>query len=62
MARGTHWIIRTAKEIGGILKDVWTDFESSCPCCGIRLDRRKFKEEPAVAELPTASSCCGVRF
>jgi hypothetical protein len=49
-------LIGLFKSIGGFLKDAWNTAEACGPCCGIRLDRQKRSDD-----MPTPSSCCGVR-
>jgi len=42
--------------IGELLRDVFVTAEASDFCCGIRLERKRPQDE-----MPTPSSCCGVR-
>jgi hypothetical protein len=49
-------MIGPLKAIGYLLKEMWNTAESCGFCCGVRLDR-----EPRPEEMPTPSSCCGVR-
>jgi hypothetical protein len=48
-----------AHEIKNVLKDLYSTFEQSAPCCGIRLDRNP---NSAVERIGTAGTCCGVRM
>jgi hypothetical protein len=48
-------LIGPLKVIGDILKEMWNTAENCGFCCGIRLDRERQQE------MPTPSSCCGVR-
>lgn len=42
--------------IASILRDVWNTAETCGFCCGIRFDRERRDND-----MPTPSSCCGVR-
>lgn len=48
---------RFADEVRAIVKQLWDDSKQSGFCCGIRFDAPDCSEQ-----LPTASSCCGVRM
>lgn len=47
---------RFLNAIGSIVSEVWNAAETCGFCCGIRFDR-----EGRGNEMPTPSSCCGVR-
>jgi hypothetical protein len=44
------------RAVGSILKDVWNTAGTCGFCCGI-----KFDHEKSGNDMPTPSSCCGVR-
>ena len=44
------------RTIGALVRDVFVTAEASDVCCGIRFERTRPKDE-----MPTPSSCCGVR-
>lgn len=43
-------------EVGAIVKQLWNVAKDCGYCCGIRFDPPR-----AAEQMPTASSCCGVR-
>jgi hypothetical protein len=49
-------LLASLRTIGTILRDVLTTAGSFEACCGITLAR-----VPAADDMPTPSSCCGVR-
>jgi hypothetical protein len=49
-------LIGLFKELGAVLKDTWSAVEDSGFCCGIGLNSQ------CSTEMPTSSSCCGVRL
>ncbi len=49
-------VSRFFKTIGLIMADVWNTAQTCGFCCGIRFDREKRGDD-----MPTPSSCCGVR-
>jgi hypothetical protein len=52
----TGSLSRFFNAIGSIVKDVWNTSGTCGFCCGIRFDREKRENN-----MPTPSSCCGVR-
>ncbi len=45
------------RAIGALLRDVLLTVEAPQFCCGVQFDRRRPEDE-----MPTPSSCCGVRL
>ena len=44
------------RTIGALLRDAFVTAEASDFCCGVRFERTRPRDE-----MPTPSSCCGVR-
>lgn len=49
-------VSRFFNAIASIMRDVWNTSGTCGFCCGIRFDREKRENN-----MPTPSSCCGVR-
>jgi hypothetical protein len=53
----TSRVAAPLRTIGALVRDAFVTAEASDFCCGVRFERTRPKDE-----MPTPSSCCGVRF